>query len=99
MNPLLALALFAGSTVAGYLLIRQVPSLLHTPLMSGTNALSGLAVLGAVSLAGAAVTSGNRWLGLAAIVLGMVNVAGGFGVTERMLRLFKKKDGAGDPHA
>ncbi|NLO36221.1 MAG: NAD(P) transhydrogenase subunit alpha [Clostridiaceae bacterium] len=99
MNPLFALALFLLSTAAGYLLIRQVPALLHTPLMSGTNALSGLAVLGALSLAGVAAASGNRWLGLAAIVLGMVNVVGGFGVTERMLRLFKKRDRAGDPHA
>lgn len=81
--------LFVASAVVGYFLLRQVPSLLHTPLMSGMNALSGITVLGAL----AAVAAGNRWLALAAVVLAMVNVVGGFAVTDLMLKMFKiRKD-------
>lgn len=85
-------ALFVGSAVVGYLVIRQVPSLLHTPLMSGMNALSGITVLGALS----AAVWGNCYLALSAIVLAMVNIVGGFGVTDVMLRMFKGKRTAGD---
>ena len=67
-------------------------SLLHTPLMSGMNALSGITVLGALAAAGAAVALGSRLLGYLAILLAMLNVAGGFCVTHRMLRMFHKKE-------
>ncbi|NLF94547.1 MAG: NAD(P) transhydrogenase subunit alpha [Oligosphaeraceae bacterium] len=77
--------LFVVSSVVGYLLIRNVPSLLHTPLMSGMNALSGITVVGAI----AAVATGSRALALAAVVLAMINVVGGFAVTDRMLKMFK----------
>ncbi len=95
MNPIFLLAIFALSTLAGYKLIKNVPSLLHTPLMSGMNALSGITVLGALFVTGAAVYSGSRILGFAAIFLAMLNVAGGFGVTHRMLRMFRHKEGKG----
>ena len=92
MHPLLLIAIFVASTLVGYKLISNVPTLLHTPLMSGMNALSGITILGALSATGVAVYSGNRILGYVAIVLAMLNIAGGFGVTDRMLRMFKHKE-------
>lgn len=95
MNPILLILIFVVATLVGYKLIKNVPSLLHTPLMSGMNALSGITVLGALSATAAAVALGNKILGILAIVLAMLNVAGGFAVTHRMLRMFdhKKKKG------
>lgn len=95
MNPLILIAVFIVSTVLGYLIIRQVPSLLHTPLMSGMNALSGVTVVGAITATGIALLASGGWLastaGFVAIVLATINVFGGFGVTHRMLRMFRKK--------
>ncbi len=89
MEFLVLLAVFLVSAVAGYRLISNVPSLLHTPLMSGMNALSGVTVLGALVAAALALHSGSRVLGIAAIILAAINVVGGFMVTDRMLRMFK----------
>jgi len=75
----------------GYRVISAVPSLLHTPLMSGMNALSGITVLGSIAIY-ATAPPGVRSLAAVAIVLAMINVAGGFWVTERMLRMFKHKE-------
>jgi H+-translocating NAD(P) transhydrogenase subunit alpha len=69
-----------------------VPPTLHTPLMSGSNAISGIAVLGAIVASGARDTSVAVILGLIAVVLATVNVVGGFLVTDRMLQMFKKKE-------
>lgn len=88
MNPIILIVIFAASTIIGYAIIKNVPSLLHTPLMSGMNALSGITVLGALSATAAAVHFQNRALGFVAIFLAMLNVAGGFAVTHRMLRMF-----------
>ena len=93
LHPLILLAIFAVATVVGYFLIKNVPSLLHTPLMSGMNALSGITILGALTATAAAAQTGSKILGLAAIILAMLNVAGGFGVTHRMLRMFSGKGG------
>ncbi len=82
----LVLAIFVGFEV-----ISKVPPTLHTPLMSGSNAISGVTILGAVVAAGAAVGTGMRWLGFAAIVMAMINVVGGFAVTHRMLGMFRGK--------
>jgi NAD(P) transhydrogenase subunit alpha len=77
----------------GFEVINKVPPTLHTPLMSGANAISGIAVVGALLIAG-----GTDWheltviLGLIAVILAMVNVVGGFVVTDRMLQMFKKKE-------
>ena len=91
MHPVLLVVLFAVSAVLGYMIIRNVPALLHTPLMSGMNALSGVTVLGALI----AAFSSRGWLALvlalAAGVIAMVNVAGGFALTHKMLRSFVKK--------
>lgn len=80
----------------GYRVIKGVPPLLHTPLMSGMNALSGITVLGSLAVYSVA-PPGVRGLAAAALVLAMINVAGGFWVTERMLRMFRheKKEGPG----
>lgn len=91
MKEAILVVVFLVATVVGYLIIRNVPSLLHTPLMSGMNALSGITVLGALSATAAAVATGNRILGVLAIILAMINVVGGFGITHRMLRMFKPK--------
>lgn len=88
MSPVLLLLIFIVSTLVGYLIIKNVPSLLHTPLMSGMNALSGITVLGALTSTAISIFTHNRIFGFIAIVLAMINVAGGFGVTHRMLQMF-----------
>ena len=95
MSPVLLILLFAASAVLGYVIIRNVPALLHTPLMSGMNALSGVTVLGAIIAALEAGDAPAVALSLAACAIAMVNVAGGFALTHRMLRSFVKK-GADD---
>jgi NAD(P) transhydrogenase subunit alpha len=92
MSPFFMIVIFVISTIVGYKLIRNVPSLLHTPLMSGMNALSGITIIGALSATGAAVRTGNRLLGFLAIFLAMLNVSGGFAVTHRMLGMFRQKE-------
>ncbi|HNU93082.1 MAG TPA: NAD(P) transhydrogenase subunit alpha [Spirochaetota bacterium] len=89
MEFIILLIVFAISTIVGYRLISNVPSLLHTPLMSGMNALSGVTVLGALVAAAVALRTGSKALGLVAIVLATVNLVGGFMVTGRMLRMFR----------
>ncbi|HOA78603.1 MAG: NAD(P) transhydrogenase subunit alpha [Bacillota bacterium] len=90
------LVVFVVAAIVGYLIINRIPSLLHTPLMSGTNALSGITILGALVATAVAVKSsspvGGYIFGSLAIVLAMINVAGGFIVTDRMLRMFDGKD-------
>ena len=83
---ILILALFVGVEV-----ISKVPPLLHTPLMSGSNAISGITVVGAILAAGSEHEFLATWLGFIAIVLATFNVVGGFLVTNRMLAMFKKK--------
>ena len=83
--------LFLLATIAGYRIMSEVPSLLHTPLMSGMNALSGITVLGALVMTAYAVDSHSTLLGSAAIVMATVNITAGFMVTRRMLKMFKKK--------
>jgi NAD(P) transhydrogenase subunit alpha len=86
----LALAIFVGLEV-----IAHVPTTLHTPLMSATNAIHGIVVVGAIIAAGSALGFGHNGLGLigsfVAVTLGAVNVGGGFAVTLRMLEMFKPK--------
>lgn len=98
MNPIYLIIIFVVATFVGYFIIKNVPSLLHTPLMSGMNALSGITILGAVATVGlsvAAMSTGDvllgQILGGLAIIAATVNVVGGFGVTHRMLKMFDKK--------
>lgn len=79
------------SIFLGFELITKVPSTLHTPLMSGANAISGITVVGAISLAGTGQQDLANWLGAAAVALATINVVGGYMVTDRMLAMFKKK--------
>lgn len=94
MSPVVLVILFVVSAVLGYVIIRNVPALLHTPLMSGMNALSGVTVLGAIVAAGVAYAT-KGWvslvLALLAVILATVNVAGGFALTHKMLSSFVKK--------
>lgn len=91
MSPLLLVILFIASAILGYFIVRNVPALLHTPLMSGMNALSGVTVLGAII----ATFTANGWVALAlaliAAAIAMVNVSGGFALTHKMLSSFIKK--------
>ena len=92
MNPLILVGIFIVASFVGYKLISNVPSLLHTPLMSGMNALSGITVLGAIITASLDIGVGSRILIYAALVLAMINIAAGFGVTDRMLKMFKRTE-------
>jgi proton-translocating NAD(P)+ transhydrogenase subunit alpha len=91
---LIQLTVFVLAVFVGFEVISKVPSMLHTPLMSATNAIHGIIVVGAMLIAGAAVGgSVGRAIGIAAMVLATINVVGGFAVTERMLEMFKGKSG------
>ncbi len=92
MNGWVLIGILSVSTLVGYRLLRNVPSLLHTPLMSGMNALSGIAVIGALLALERAAATGNRALAAVAVALAAVNVVGGFVVTGRMLRLFSREE-------
>jgi NAD(P) transhydrogenase subunit alpha len=87
------IVIFTLATFLGVELIHRVPTTLHTPLMSGANAVSGITVVGAMVMAG----SGHGWissvLGTAAVILAMMNVVGGYAVTDRMLQMFRQKRG------
>lgn len=87
------IVIFVLATFLGYELIQRVPPTLHTPLMSGANAVSGITVVGALVLTG----QGHGWissvLGFLAIVFAMMNVAGGYLVTDRMLQMFRRERG------
>ncbi|MEZ6150669.1 MAG: NAD(P) transhydrogenase subunit alpha [Pirellulaceae bacterium] len=86
---------FLLAVFVGFEIITKVPPTLHTPLMSGSNAISGITVVGAMIAAGAAAATAGNWfgtlLGMLAVVLAMINVVGGFVVTHRMLKMFKKR--------
>lgn len=87
-----ALFVFVLASFTGFEVINKVPPTLHTPLMSGSNAISGIAVLGAIVVSGERNTSLTVILGLIAVILATINVVGGFLVTDRMLQMFKKKE-------
>ena len=87
----LGIYVFILAMFVGFEVIARVPSVLHTPLMSATNAIHGIVVLGAMLVAGAADTTLLRILGFIAVVFGAANVFGGFVVTDRMLEMFKKR--------
>ena len=83
---------FVLATFTGRELISKVPQTLHTPLMSGSNAISGITLVGAIIAADVPVLQGIApWLGLFAVALATTNVIGGFLVTDRMLKMFRKK--------
>ena len=91
----IALYIFMLSAFVGYELISKVPVLLHTPLMSGTNFVHGIVLVGAMVALGHADTVGEQIMGFIAVFLGAGNVVGGYVVTERMLEMFKASDKRG----
>lgn len=86
------ITIFVLAIFVGFEVINKVPPILHTPLMSGSNAISGITIIGAILAAGAKLTTLTTVLGFIAIVFAMINVVGGFWVTHRMLGMFKKKE-------
>ncbi|HOA52763.1 MAG: NAD(P) transhydrogenase subunit alpha [Thermogutta sp.] len=87
----LALTIFVLAIFVGFEIITKVPPTLHTPLMSGSNAISGITIVGAIIAAGAGHSGLATLLGTIAVVLATINVVGGFLVTNRMLHMFKRK--------
>ena len=101
-NPsfLLELTIFVLAIFLGFEVISKVPTLLHTPLMSGTNAIHGIVVVGAMIVLGAPNKDTFDWIvGFLAVVLGSANVVGGFVVTDRMLEMFKRREPAKEADA
>ncbi len=92
-----ALYVFALAAFLGYQVISRVPPLLHTPLMSATNAISGISLVGSIVTAGAQYNRVSTILGFTAVTCATINVVGGFMITDRMLRMFKRKETALEP--
>ncbi len=92
---IVSLTIFALAVFLGFELISRVPTLLHTPLMSGTNAIHGIVLVGAMLVAGSAESRLEQVLAFVAVVFGTINVVGGFLVTDRMLEMFRRKPAAG----
>jgi len=97
---LLLLFAFTLAIFLGFELISKVPSQLHTPLMSGSNAISGITIVGALLALNTDGSALAQWIGFAAVVFATINVVGGYLVTDRMLAMFKKKgDSKGGPQS
>jgi H+-translocating NAD(P) transhydrogenase subunit alpha len=90
-EPIVWLTIFVLSVFVGVEVISKVSSTLHTPLMSGANAIHGIILLGAILVSGSAHTTTQLVIGLVAVVLASVNMVGGFVVTDRMLQMFTRK--------
>ncbi len=99
MSPVLItqITIFALAVFVGFEVISKVPVVLHTPLMSGTNAIHGIVVVGGILVLGSAHGALETTLGFVAVVFGAMNLAGGFVVTDRMLEMFKSKPRSGKP--
>jgi NAD(P) transhydrogenase subunit alpha len=89
---LFGLYVFVLAAFVGYQVITRVPPLLHTPLMSGTNAISGISLVGSLVAAGAHYNAVSTVLGFIAVTAATINVVGGFMITDRMLKMFRKKE-------
>ena len=95
MTLLNSITVFVLAVFIGIEIISKVPTMLHTPLMSGTNAIHGIVLVGAILVAGrAGADTLTLVIGFCAVVLGTANVVGGFVVTDRMLEMFKKREPA-----
>jgi NAD(P) transhydrogenase subunit alpha len=88
MEGMALLTIFVLSVFVGFEVIAKVSSVLHTPLMSGANAIHGIVLIGAITVAGAADNNSQFWLAIVAVVLASMNLVGGFVVTDRMLEMF-----------
>ena len=92
MDFISILSIFVLACFVGYFVVWSVTPALHTPLMSVTNAISSVIIVGALIAAAAGDSPASKWLGLAAVVMASINIFGGFAVTHRMLAMYKKKD-------
>ena len=96
MDPLVvSITIFVLAIFVGFEVITKVPPTLHTPLMSGSNAISGITVVGAILAAAHEHVTAASWLGFLAIVFATINVVGGFVVTDRMLEMFRRRTPGG----
>ena len=93
MEPIAVISIFVLAVFVGFEVVSKVSSTLHTPLMSGANAIHGVILVGAIIVADEATSNLELGLAVAAIVLATINVVGGFVVTDRMLEMFKPKKG------
>ena len=91
MTLLNSITVFVLAVFIGFEIISKVPTMLHTPLMSGTNAIHGIVLIGAMLIAGSADSDLEKALAFVAVVFGTINVVGGFLVTDPMLEMFKRK--------
>ncbi|HVP61990.1 MAG TPA: NAD(P) transhydrogenase subunit alpha [Myxococcaceae bacterium] len=91
MISIIELYVFVLAAFVGFQVITRVPPLLHTPLMSATNAISGISLVGSLVLAGANRDSVSNWLGFIAVTAASINVVGGFLITDRMLKMFRRE--------
>ncbi|MFZ0128561.1 MAG: NAD(P) transhydrogenase subunit alpha [Candidatus Dormiibacterota bacterium] len=102
MSPGQTLALgafiFALAVFVGFLLISKVPTMLHTPLMSGTNFIHGIVLVGALTVAATVNDTLGYIISIAAVLLGTLNVVGGWVVTDRMLQMFRRRPASGEQH-
>jgi NAD(P) transhydrogenase subunit alpha len=96
MTLLTSVTVFVLAVFLGFELISRVPTLLHTPLMSGTNAIHGIVLVGAMLIAGSADSTLEQALAFVAVVFATINVVGGFLVTDRMLEMFKRRSSEQD---
>jgi proton-translocating NAD(P)+ transhydrogenase subunit alpha len=94
-TSVIELYVFMLAAFVGYQVISRVPPLLHTPLMSATNAISGISLVGSLVAAGADYGPLSTFLGFAAVTAATINVVGGFMITDRMLRMFKREERPG----
>ena len=88
---IILLYVFVLAMFAGYEVITKVPPILHTPLMSGANAISGVCLIGAIVVTGPGAVNVSTILGMVAVIVATINVVGGFWVTDRMLAMFRKE--------
>lgn len=88
---IVSITVFVLAIFVGVEIITKIPATLHTPLMSGSNAISGIAIVGALVAAGSGAEDWSHYLAFGAVVLATINVVGGFFVTNRMLAMFKRK--------
>ena len=92
MELVISITVFVLAAFVGFEVITKVPPTLHTPLMSGSTAISGVTIIGALIVAGKAESNLGEVLAFLAVTMAMINVIGGFMVTDRMLEMFKKKE-------
>jgi proton-translocating NAD(P)+ transhydrogenase subunit alpha len=96
-EQIVEITIFVLAVFVGFEVISKVPTMLHTPLMSGTNAIHGIVLIGAMLIAGSADSALEETLAFVAVVFATINVVGGFLVTDRMLEMFKRKEAVKRP--